>query len=168
MDLDQLRTLIDRCAPPGTSEPLPGISLCREVVSGPPETSTTGTVFALIAQGAKQLRLGNQTVDYGPGEYLVTSIDLPVIGQFTEASEVAPAMGFGMTLTASAIAELLLSADTPGAGSGPGARRGSASGSDSGSGSGAGSGSGPASAAPPCRRSRPAGRPRSCWTPSGG
>jgi AraC-like DNA-binding protein len=113
MDLDELRTLIDRYAPPGTSEPLPGISLCREAQAGPPETSTTGTVFALIVQGAKQLRLGDQTVDYGPGEYLVTSIDLPVVGQFTEASEAVPALGVGMALTGPAIAELLLSADAP-------------------------------------------------------
>ncbi|MFD2795116.1 AraC family transcriptional regulator N-terminal domain-containing protein [Promicromonospora vindobonensis] len=120
MDLDELRVLIDRHAPPGTSEPLPGVSLCREVRAGPPETSTTGTVFALIAQGAKQLRLGNQTVDYGPGEYLVTSIDLPVIGQFTEASEAAPALGFGMALTGPAIAELLLSAGASGPGPGRG------------------------------------------------
>ncbi|WP_285106138.1 AraC family transcriptional regulator [Promicromonospora sp. MEB111] len=110
MDLDGLRALMDRRAPAGTSEPLPGVFLSRETRPGDPEAATTGTTFALITQGTKELRLGAETVVYGPGEYLVTSIDLPVIGRFTEASEHAPALGFGMTLTAPAIAELLLSA----------------------------------------------------------
>lgn len=113
MNLDELRTLIDRSAPAGTSEPVEGLFLSRETQLRRPEVSTTGTTFALITQGAKRLRLGNQTVEYGPGEYLITSIDLPVIGRFTEASDEAPALGFGMTLTAPAIAELLLSAGAP-------------------------------------------------------
>lgn len=109
MDLDELRNLVDRHSPAGISEPLPGVLLCREVTPVAPEASTTGTTFALIAQGSKQLRLGDQTVTYGPGEYLVTSIDLPVIGQFVEATQDLPALGVGLDLTASAIAELLLS-----------------------------------------------------------
>lgn len=118
MDLDELRELLDRRAPTGTSEPLPGVFLSRETRPGSPEASTTGTTFALIAQGTKELRLGAETVGYGPGEYLVTSIDLPVIGRFTEASEEVPALGFGMTLTAPAIAELMLSAGTAAVGAG--------------------------------------------------
>jgi AraC-like DNA-binding protein len=123
MDLDELRTLIDRHAPAGISEPLPGVFLCREVAPVAPEACTTGTTFALISQGSKQLRLGDQTVTYGPGEYLVTSIDLPVIGRFTEATQEAPALGVGMDITASAIAELLLSTGgDPAADGGTGAR----------------------------------------------
>lgn len=117
MDLDELRALMDRRAPAGTSEPLPGVFLSRETRPGDPEAATTGTTFALITQGTKELRLGAETVVYGPGEYLVTSIDLPVIGRFTRASEQAPALGFGMTLTGPAIAELLLSAGAGAAGS---------------------------------------------------
>lgn len=119
MDLDELRALMDRRAPAGTSEPLPGVFLSRETRPGDPEAATTGTTFALITQGTKELRLGAETVGYGPGEYLVTSIDLPVIGRFTEASDRAPALGFGMTLTAPAIAELLLSAESRPTGSSP-------------------------------------------------
>lgn len=124
MGLDELRELMDRRVPAGTSEPLPGVFLSRETRPGSPEASTTGTTFALITQGTKELRLGAETVAYGPGEYLVTSIDLPVIGRFTQASEETPALGFGMTLTAGAIAELLLSAEAgpPIPGRGPAVR----------------------------------------------
>lgn len=113
MDLGELRVLIARHAPVGTSTPLEGVFLSRETQPGPPDLATTGTGFALIAQGAKQLALGEQTYDYGPGEYLVTSIDLPVVGRFTRASPEHPALGFGMTLAAPAIAELLLAGQAP-------------------------------------------------------
>jgi AraC-like DNA-binding protein len=111
MDLDVLRALIARHAPTGTSEPVEGVFLSRTTQPGVPRLSTTGTGFALITQGTKQLTLGEQIVDYGPGEYLVTSVDLPVLGRFTRATRDEPALGFGMTLTPRAIAELLLSAD---------------------------------------------------------
>ncbi|GAB2621475.1 AraC family transcriptional regulator [Pseudactinotalea suaedae] len=120
MELDALRALLERRTPLGTSEPLPGVFLSREPRPGVPHADTTGTTFALIVQGTKELRLGDQTVTYGPGEYLVTSIDLPVIGRYSEASTTAPALGFGMTLTAPAIAELLLSTGAPPGGHGSG------------------------------------------------
>lgn len=113
MDLEVLRALIAHRAPAGTSEPVEGVFLSRETRPGAPRLSTTGTGFALLVQGTKQLTLGDQTVDYGPGQYLVTSVDLPVVGRFTRATPDEPALGFGMTLTAQAIAELLLSADPP-------------------------------------------------------
>jgi hypothetical protein len=113
VDLGELRGLIARHARAGTSEPAEGVFLSRETRPGPPRLSTTGTGFALIAQGAKQLTLGDQIISYGPGEYLITSVDLPVVGQYTRAAPDEPALGFGMTLPPPAIAELLLSAGAP-------------------------------------------------------
>jgi AraC-like DNA-binding protein len=66
--------------------------------------------MALIVQGSKRLGVGDRTYDYGPGQYLVASIDLPVIGHYTEASPSAPALGFGLVLRPAAIASLLLDA----------------------------------------------------------
>jgi len=113
VDLEELRDLIARHAISGTSEPTEGVLVSRETQPGSPEFSNTGTCFALIVQGSKQLTLGEQVIDYGPGEYLVASVDLPVTGRFTRATPDKPALGFGMTLTGTAIAELLLSADIP-------------------------------------------------------
>lgn len=122
MDLDELRDLIARHAGSGTSEPVDGVLISRQTRPGSPQFSTTGTGFALIVQGEKQLTLGEQVIIYGPGEYLVTSVDLPVVGRFTRATPDEPALGFGMALTAPAIAELLLSADVPLSRPTPGAR----------------------------------------------
>jgi AraC-like DNA-binding protein len=48
--------------------------------------------------------------DYGPGQYLIASVDLPVTGHYTLASPAEPALGFGMILRPSAVASLLLEA----------------------------------------------------------
>ncbi len=108
MSLEELRSLITRHAPEGAAEPFDGVLLSREPQAGPPHVSSTGTVFALIVQGSKQLALGDRTYDYGAGEYLVASVDLPVTGRFTQATAEAPALGFGLTLHGPDIAELLL------------------------------------------------------------
>lgn len=113
MGIDELRTLIARHAPAGTTMAMDGVYVARETTPGPPELATTGTTFALVVQGAKQVVLGDQSIDYTAGQYLVTSIDLPVVGRYTDANREVPALGFGMTLTSSAIAELLLSSGTP-------------------------------------------------------
>jgi AraC-like DNA-binding protein len=65
-------------------------------------------VFALVAQGRKRLAVGDQVFEYGAGDYLVVSVDLPVTGHFTEASREKPCLGVGLTLRPDAIASLLL------------------------------------------------------------
>jgi hypothetical protein len=120
--MNELRELITRHAGSGTRELVDGVLVSRETAPGSPQFSTTGTGFALICQGAKRLTLGEQVIDYGPGEYLVTSVDLPVVGRFTRATPDQPALGFGMTLTAAAIAELLLSSEVALSRTGPGGR----------------------------------------------
>ena len=67
--------------------------------------------MALIAQGAKRLAIGDRTYDYGPGQYLVASVDLPITGHYTHASADVPALGFGLILRPQPIAALLLDAD---------------------------------------------------------
>ncbi|WP_448003134.1 AraC family transcriptional regulator N-terminal domain-containing protein [Agromyces bauzanensis] len=108
MLLDELRRLIDRHARDGETTAIEGVLVSRVEDPAPPSGSTTGTVLALIAQGAKRLALGDRIYEYRAGQYLVASVDLPVTGQFTEATPQEPALGFGLTLRPSVIAELLL------------------------------------------------------------
>ena len=46
--------------------------------------------FALLAQGEKILTLGNDEYRYGVGDYLVTSVDLPIVSRVTVATETSP------------------------------------------------------------------------------
>jgi AraC-like DNA-binding protein len=106
--LDELRTLIARHARPDLSTPIEGVLLSRVDRPSKPAVSMTGTVVALVAQGAKRLALGDRVYDYGAGQYVVASVDMPITGQFTEASPSHPALGFGLVLKPAAVAELLL------------------------------------------------------------
>jgi len=46
--------------------------------------------FAMVIQGAKSLQLGTDTINYGAGDYLLTSFDLPVAWRVVEASREVP------------------------------------------------------------------------------
>jgi AraC-like DNA-binding protein len=106
-----LRALISRHARRDETTAIDGVLLSAADRPGEPRASTTGTVMALIAQGAKRLAIGERVYDYGPGEYLVASVDLPITGHYTRASADEPALGFGLVLRPSAIASLVLDAD---------------------------------------------------------
>ena len=68
----------------------------------------SGTVLAIIAQGEKRLAVGQRVFEYGVGQYLVASIDLPLTGHLVDTVPGEASLGFGMTLDPAAIAELLL------------------------------------------------------------
>lgn len=109
MSLQELRALVERHARPGVgTTAIPGVLLARVDHAGPQEESTSGTVLAVVAQGAKRLSVGSTVHEYGPGNYLVASVDLPVSGQFMDASPQRPALGFGLELRPETVAELLL------------------------------------------------------------
>lgn len=110
MAIDELRDLIGRHALPDMTTPIEGVMIARHDVSVL-ESSMSGSVMALIAQGMKRIALGDRVYEYGAGQYLVSSLDLPVTGQFIDASPERPALGFGMLLHPASIAELLLQAD---------------------------------------------------------
>ncbi|MGW5399171.1 AraC family transcriptional regulator N-terminal domain-containing protein [Streptomyces sp. NPDC003952] len=116
MCLEELRTLLARHARADWTTAIDGVLISKVDRSDPPAPSTSGTVLAVVAQGTKRLAHGDRIFEYGAGQYLVASVDLPVTGQFIGATPQFPALGFGLTLEPSAVAELLLRAgpgDTP-------------------------------------------------------
>jgi AraC-like DNA-binding protein len=61
----------------------------------------------LIVQGRKRVDLGQTTFIYGAGQYLLTSVDLPIVSQIVEASEDVPCLAMSLKLEMPAIRELL-------------------------------------------------------------
>ena len=104
----ELKALIARHARADEMTAIDGVLLSALGRPGEPKASTSGTVMALIAQGAKRLAIGDRVFDYRPGQYLVASVDLPITGHYTHASADEPALGFGLILRPSVIASLLL------------------------------------------------------------
>ncbi|MEO3857728.1 AraC family transcriptional regulator [Acrocarpospora sp. B8E8] len=110
MALDELRASLARHARPDTTTAIDSVLISKVERPAPPSPSMTGTVLALIAQGAKRIALGDRVYEYRAGQYLIASVDLPITGHFTEASPERPALGFGLTLRPATVAELLLQA----------------------------------------------------------
>ncbi|HVK81425.1 MAG TPA: AraC family transcriptional regulator [Verrucomicrobiae bacterium] len=124
MVIEEIRSLIARHAREDMKTPIEGVLISRTVHSES-APAMTGSIMALIAQGRKRIGLGNRVYEYGEGQYLVASVDLPVTGHFVRATEKSPSLGFGLMLEPQAIAELLLAAPTgaiksAGAGAPPG------------------------------------------------
>jgi AraC-like DNA-binding protein len=121
MPLEELRALLARHARADWTTAIDGVLIGKAEQAYESSTSMSGAVLALIAQGAKTLALGDRVYEYRAGQYLIASVDLPVTGHYTEASRERPALGFGLVLEPSAVAELLLQAppgDLPRAGGG--------------------------------------------------
>jgi len=111
MSFDEFRALVAQHASGGVSPTaIPGVLVSRMDHGGSQDESTTGTILAIVAQGTKRLSVGGTVHDYGAGQYLVASVDLPVSGHFTDATPEHPALGFGLELRSEVIAELMLTA----------------------------------------------------------
>lgn len=109
--LDELRTLVARHAHPGShATPIKDVMVSAVHRAAPPAPSMSGVVMALIAQGSKRIALGDRVYEYGAGQYLVASVDLPVTGLFTKVGPDEPALGMGLVLRPAMIAEVLLQA----------------------------------------------------------
>jgi AraC-like DNA-binding protein len=109
MSLGELRELLERHVRPDSTTGIDGVRICKTDHTAAPVSSMSGTVLAVIAQGGKRLALGDRVYEYGAGQYLVASVDLPVTGHSVEVPG-HPALGFAMTLEPAAVAELLLQA----------------------------------------------------------
>jgi AraC-like DNA-binding protein len=60
-----------------------------------------------MVQGRKRVELGRTTFIYGESQYLVTSVDLPIVSQIIEASEEVPCLAMSLKLEMPMIRELL-------------------------------------------------------------
>jgi AraC-like DNA-binding protein len=110
MDIEDLRALLARHARPDMTTAIEGVLISKVEQPTQPSASMSGTVMALVAQGGKRIALGDRLYEYRAGQYLVASVDLPITGQFIEASRPRPALGFGLILQPATVAELLLQA----------------------------------------------------------
>jgi AraC-like DNA-binding protein len=63
--------------------------------------------LCIVVQGEKEVLLARERFRYGPADYLVASIDLPVTGQVTEASSNVPYLALKLEFTPSQILEVL-------------------------------------------------------------
>lgn len=87
-----LTEIIERyCSADGpTTTAVPGLSLFRASSTSTPICAVYRSVLAVAVQGSKRLALADESFEYDSRHYLITSVDLPVMGQITEASPERP------------------------------------------------------------------------------
>jgi AraC-like DNA-binding protein len=84
-----------------------GLTLHRRTAPTAPCSATYEPGVTVIAQGRKRVDLGRTTFTYGESRYLLTSLDLPVVSQITEATEKTPCLAMSLRLDMPVIRELL-------------------------------------------------------------
>ena len=91
---------------------IPGLKVVASSVTTEPINHVYEPLFGLVVQGAKRILLGDRMLDYGAGQYLVVSVDLPITGHIDVASAEEPFLSIGLMLKPAAISTLLLDAAT--------------------------------------------------------
>jgi AraC-like DNA-binding protein len=86
---------------------VPGLTLHRRIAPTAPCSMTYEPCVTLMVQGRKRVELGRTTFIYGESQYLLTSVDLPIVSQVIEASEDVPCLAMSLKLEMPAIRELL-------------------------------------------------------------
>jgi AraC-like DNA-binding protein len=108
--LSELSELIERHSESGSGL-LTNVSLLLSRESSEPHTEVFAPGLAVVAQGHKVTTLGTRDFEYGPGSFLVTSVELPMTGRFISANPDEPFLAMIMELEPSAVAALLLETD---------------------------------------------------------
>jgi len=84
-----------------------GLYLHRITNPQGPKHAVQKPIFAVIAQGAKRLFVGDDAYEYDPMHYLVSSVDLPTVGKVTLSSPDLPYLGLRIDLDTKEIGALI-------------------------------------------------------------
>jgi AraC-like DNA-binding protein len=90
---------------------IPALMVYRRDVISDPMPCIYGLGLGITVQGAKCVTLGDEVFNYGPGQSLVTSVDLPVASYVTRASLAEPYLGLRLELDARTIAQVAAEMD---------------------------------------------------------
>ncbi|HET8907872.1 MAG TPA: AraC family transcriptional regulator [Ktedonobacterales bacterium] len=92
----------------GTVQPLPGLHLYRHSVPLERLYSVVKPSLCVVAQGSKELLLGDSRYRYDSLNYLLSTIDLPSAGQVIEASRERPFLSLRLELTPALVNSVLM------------------------------------------------------------
>ncbi len=89
---------------------IPRVSLIRMSHPTEPLHALHEPALCIVVQGKKQVLLGDEVYLYDRDQYLIVSVDLPVIGQIIEAELETPYLCFRLNLDAATLGELMIEA----------------------------------------------------------
>lgn len=97
----------------GSIEPIKGLHLHRRSAVTEPVHSVTTPSFCVIAQGAKEIHLGEECYRYDPYKYLLATVELPAVSRLVEASPERPYLSLRLDLDPTLVASVMLEAGIP-------------------------------------------------------
>lgn len=92
----------------GSTQPLKGLYLNRLSVSRGPVHGVTQPAFCVIAQGSKDVLLGESRYRYDPYHYLLATVGLPSISQVREASQKRPYLSLRLELPPALVSAIMM------------------------------------------------------------
>lgn len=87
---------------------IPGVVVICETAPGLLHHAVNKPLVALVLQGRKRVSMGAKTFDFGAGESLLITADVPTVSEITRASIAAPYLAIVFDLDMSVIEELVL------------------------------------------------------------
>lgn len=90
---------------------IPFLSLLREVKPTVVEHGFLNPSICIVIQGNKKLNIGEKSIELGAGNYIASSIDMPINGQVSKASHETPYTAIKIAFTSEEIASVVLEAN---------------------------------------------------------
>jgi AraC-like DNA-binding protein len=114
LNREELVERIGRALPEdGTVEPVKGLHFARVSRHQAPIHGVSFPSFCGIAQGSKEMYLGEDRYRYDPYHYLLSTIELPIVIHHIEASPERPCLNFQLELDPALVASVMLDAQIP-------------------------------------------------------
>lgn len=108
----ELAERIARAVPAdGAVDPLPGLHLARASAPLGKLHGVMQPAFCVIAQGSKEVLLGDHRYVYDPAHYLIATVDLPRTSRILEASPERPYLSLTLELTPALVGSVMADAD---------------------------------------------------------
>ena len=92
---------------------VPALTLHRRSAPTKPLHCIYALGLGVTAQGGKHVMLRKEVIEYGPGQSMLTTLDLPVVSHVTQASIRKPFLGLLLTLDARHILQLASEMELP-------------------------------------------------------
>lgn len=97
----------------GKFEPFKGLYLLRASSCVGAVYAVTEPSFCVIAQGRKEIFLGEERYSYDPYSYLLTTVELPVVARVLEAAPEHPYLALRLTLDPAVVSSVMMEVALP-------------------------------------------------------
>src|SRR3954464_578239 len=108
---DELAEIIGRTlGEDGTHEVLPGLFFHRYSTDTGANHGVSDPAFCVVAQGSKEVLLGENSYRYDPEHFLLATLEMPTISRLVEVSKELPYLGLRVQLDPNLVSSVIIEA----------------------------------------------------------